>query len=202
MLEPEPQKSQRQPMHHGHLPVPPAPGAAWLCWAPVSHRVLRPRWWEGWRDGLRALCVCLPDFTTPLRPSFLTSFTNSSLQTFLPRWGCCQDYRARLLITTYHLFHSKVNRLFLFFFFKCHQLGAEALLPRQEKVPPDPELVGAAGAAPPVQLRLCSSACADSRCAPGPPIQWFLQCHHILRLPLLWRPPPHTVLVICGCSPH
>lgn len=97
--------------------------------------------------------MCLPDFTTPLRPSFLTSFTNSSLQTFLPRWGCCQDYRARLLITTY--FTLRLTVYFFFFFFKCHQLGAEAPLPRQEKVPPDPELVGAAGAAPPVQLRLC-----------------------------------------------
>lgn len=156
MLEPEPQKSQRQPMHHGHLPVPPAPGAAWLCWVPVSHRVLRPRWWEGWRDGLRALCVCLPDFTTPLRPSFLTSFTNSSFQTFLPRWGCCQDYRARLLITTYHLFHSKVNRLFLFFFFKCHQLGAEALFAKTRESAPRPRAGGRSR---------CSSACA------APPVQ-------------------------------
>lgn len=195
MLEPEPQKSQRQPMHHGHLPVPPAPGAAWLCWAPVSHRVLRPRWWEGWRDGLRALCVCLPDFTTPLRPSFLTSFTNSSLQTFLPRWGCCQDYRARLLITTY--FTLRLTVYFFFFFLNVISLEQKPCCQDKRKCPPTPSWW-----AQPVQLRLCSSACADSRCAPGPPIQWFLQCHHILRLPLLWRPPPHTVLVICGCSPH
>lgn len=195
MLEPEPQKSQRQPMHHGHLPVPPAPGAAWLCWAPVSHRVLRPRWWEGWRDGLRALCVCLPDFTTPLRPSFLTSFTNSSLQTFLPRWGCCQDYRALLLITTY--FTLRLTVYFFFFFLNVISLEQKPCCQDKRKCPPTPSWW-----AQPVQLRLCSSACADPRCAPGPPIQWFLQCHHILRLPLLWRPPPHTVLVICGCSPH
>lgn len=153
MLEPEPQKSQRQPMHHGHLPVPPAPGAAWLCWAPVSHRVLRPRWWEGWRDGLRALCVCLPDFTTPLRPSFLTSFTNSSLQTFLPRWGCCQDYRALLLITTY--FTLRLTVYFFFFFLNVISLEQKPCCQDKRKCPPDPELVGAAGAAPPVQLRLC-----------------------------------------------
>lgn len=151
MLEPEPQKSQRQPTHHGHLPVPPAPGAAWLCWAPVSHRVLRPRWWGGWRDGLRALCVCA-DLTSPSH-SFLISFANSPLQTFLPRWGCCQDHRALPLITTYF-----TRRLTFLFFFKCHQLGAEALLPRQQKVPPSPKLVSAVGAAPPVQTPIASLA--------------------------------------------